>query len=111
VISADIVDMAWPQVSLPLGLQIRTAARAHCEGRQVGQGLAASLDVECRKGYNEREMRELLAVIAENRDAWIGTWNDFFGLCDRRYAPGESVVRRWPGSRDPGAKPPSIAAE
>jgi hypothetical protein len=39
-----------------------------------------SLDVEYRKGYNEREMRELLAVVAENSEAWIGTWNDFFGL-------------------------------
>lgn len=39
-----------------------------------------NLDVEYRHGYNEREMRELLAVVAENRDAWIGTWNQFFGL-------------------------------
>jgi Domain of unknown function (DUF4160) len=39
-----------------------------------------SLEIEYLQGYNEREMRELIAVIAENRDAWIGAWNDFFGL-------------------------------
>jgi Domain of unknown function (DUF4160) len=39
-----------------------------------------SLEIEYLRGYNEREMRELIAVIAENREAWIGAWNDFFGL-------------------------------
>ena len=39
-----------------------------------------NLEVEYRHGYNEREMGELLAVVAENRDAWIRAWNDFFGL-------------------------------
>jgi Domain of unknown function (DUF4160) len=39
-----------------------------------------SLEIEYLQGYNEREMRELIAVIAENREAWIGAWNDFFGL-------------------------------
>jgi Domain of unknown function (DUF4160) len=39
-----------------------------------------SMEIEYLQGYNEREMRELMAVIAENRDAWIGAWNDFFGL-------------------------------
>jgi Domain of unknown function (DUF4160) len=39
-----------------------------------------SMEIEYIQGYNEREMRELMAVVAENRDAWIGAWNDFFGL-------------------------------
>jgi Domain of unknown function (DUF4160) len=39
-----------------------------------------SMEIEYLQGYNEREMRELMAVVAENRDAWIGAWNDFFGL-------------------------------
>jgi hypothetical protein len=32
------------------------------------------------RGYNEREMKELLDVVALNRDAWIGAWNEFFGF-------------------------------
>lgn len=39
-----------------------------------------SLKVEYQRGYNDREMRELLAIVAENRDVWIGSWNAFFGL-------------------------------
>lgn len=39
-----------------------------------------NLDVEYRHGYNEREMKELLSVVAENKEAWIGAWNDFFGI-------------------------------
>jgi len=39
-----------------------------------------SLEVEYRHGYTERELKELLALVAENRDVWIGTWNEFFGL-------------------------------
>ncbi|MEP2742169.1 MAG: DUF4160 domain-containing protein [Bauldia litoralis] len=31
-------------------------------------------------GYDEREIRELVAVVAQNRDAWLGAWNEFFGL-------------------------------
>ena len=38
------------------------------------------LDVAYQHGYNEREMKDLLAVVAENRDAWIRSWNDFFGF-------------------------------
>jgi Domain of unknown function (DUF4160) len=38
------------------------------------------LDVEYRHGYNKREMRELLAVVAEKQHAWIGLWNEFFGF-------------------------------
>ena len=39
-----------------------------------------SLEVEYLHGYNEREMKQLLAVIVENRDDWIRSWNEFFGL-------------------------------
>ncbi|WP_309086332.1 DUF4160 domain-containing protein [Chelativorans sp.] len=39
-----------------------------------------NLEIEYQHGYNEREMRELLSLVAENRDAWIGAWNDFFGI-------------------------------
>ena len=39
-----------------------------------------SLEVEYSHGYNDREIKELVAVIAENQDGWIGSWNDFFGL-------------------------------
>ncbi len=39
-----------------------------------------SMEIEYHHGYNEREMRELMAIIAENRDAWIGEWNEFFGF-------------------------------
>ena len=39
-----------------------------------------SLDVEFSRGYNEYEMRELMRIVADNRDAWIGKWNDFFGV-------------------------------
>lgn len=38
------------------------------------------LAVEYRHGFTERDMRELLAVVGENRDAWIGSWHEFFGL-------------------------------
>lgn len=38
------------------------------------------LAVAYNRGYNKREMEELLTVIAENRDAWIGAWNEFFGF-------------------------------
>lgn len=39
-----------------------------------------NLEIEYVRGYNEREMVELLAIVADNRNAWIGTWNEFFGL-------------------------------
>lgn len=39
-----------------------------------------NLGVESRRGFDEREMRELLAVVEENRDAWIKSWNSFFGI-------------------------------
>jgi len=39
-----------------------------------------SLAVSYNRGYTEREMRELLAKIAEHRDEWTGFWNDYFGV-------------------------------
>lgn len=38
------------------------------------------LEVAQNKGYNDREVERLLAVVAERRDDWIGAWNDFFGV-------------------------------
>ena len=38
------------------------------------------LEVARNKGYDDREVAQLLAVIGERRDEWIGAWNDFFGL-------------------------------
>ena len=39
-----------------------------------------SLEVARNRGYNERDVALLTAVVAERRDEWIGAWNDFFGL-------------------------------
>ena len=39
-----------------------------------------NLGVAYTHGYDEREMKELLDVVAQNRDAWIGAWNEFFGF-------------------------------
>ena len=39
-----------------------------------------TLDVAYRHGYNDRDMKQLLAVVSENRNDWIRAWNDFFGL-------------------------------
>nr|WP_295466699.1 DUF4160 domain-containing protein [Mesorhizobium sp.] len=39
-----------------------------------------NLEVAQRRGYNDREVARLLAVVGEHRDEWIGAWNDFFGL-------------------------------
>ena len=39
-----------------------------------------NLEVVRNKGYNDREVAQLLAVTGEHRDDWIGAWNDFFGL-------------------------------
>jgi hypothetical protein len=41
-----------------------------------------STRLEYNRGYGEREMRELLAVIAADRDEWMGKWNEFFGVRD-----------------------------
>lgn len=38
------------------------------------------LDIAFNHGYNERELQRLIAKVAENRDAWIGSWNDYFGI-------------------------------
>ena len=38
-----------------------------------------SLEVAFNKGYNDRELRQLLKKIADHRDDWIGAWNDYFG--------------------------------
>lgn len=40
----------------------------------------AGLEVSYNRGYNAREMRQLLEKIAEHRDEWIGAWNDYFGV-------------------------------
>jgi len=40
------------------------------------------MEIASNKGYNEREVARLIAVIAERRDNWIGVWNDFFGIRD-----------------------------
>ncbi|MEZ5809977.1 MAG: DUF4160 domain-containing protein [Rhizobiaceae bacterium] len=39
-----------------------------------------NVEVARNKGYNDREVERLLAIVAERRDEWIGTWNDFFGI-------------------------------
>ena len=39
----------------------------------------ANLEVAYARGYNEREMKELLAVVEENSDGWKEKWNEFFG--------------------------------
>lgn len=38
------------------------------------------LAVAQNKGYNERDVARLMAVVAQRRSEWIGVWNDFFGL-------------------------------
>ena len=40
-----------------------------------------SLEIAHQRGYNEREMRTLMTVVEEHRDAWITSWNDFFAVC------------------------------
>jgi len=39
-----------------------------------------TLEVEYNRGYNEREIRDIAAIVAENRESWIGVWNEFFGI-------------------------------
>lgn len=38
------------------------------------------LDVSYNRGYNERELRDLLAKVAEHRERWIEAWNEYFGI-------------------------------
>ena len=38
------------------------------------------LEIARNTGYDDREIAQLLAVVAERRNDWIGAWNDFFGL-------------------------------
>jgi hypothetical protein len=38
------------------------------------------LEVAFNKGYNDRELRQLLKMVADHRDDWIGAWNDYFGV-------------------------------
>lgn len=40
------------------------------------------LEIARNKGYNDREIRRLLALIAQHRDEWIGAWNDFIAVRD-----------------------------
>jgi hypothetical protein len=39
-----------------------------------------NLEISFNHGYNDREMQKLVAIVAEHRDSWIGSWNDFFGI-------------------------------
>ena len=48
--------------------------------RRTAKVWLRSLEMEYQHGYNERELAELLAKIGENREAWIGKWNEFFGI-------------------------------
>ena len=55
----------------------------HCHIVKDGKSLKVwlqSLEVARNKGYNDREVGRLLAVVAEHRDEWMDAWNDFFGL-------------------------------
>lgn len=55
----------------------------HCHVVKGGNSLKVwlrSLDVAYNKGYNDREVGRLLAVVGEHRDDWMVAWNDFFGL-------------------------------
>lgn len=38
------------------------------------------LDVSFNHGYNERELQKLIAKVAEHRNGWIGSWNEYFGI-------------------------------
>lgn len=40
----------------------------------------AKLEVANNKGYSERELAELLAVVGEHQSQWIEAWNEFFGI-------------------------------
>ncbi|MGB7432227.1 MAG: DUF4160 domain-containing protein [Ahrensia sp.] len=39
-----------------------------------------SLDLAHNKGYNERELKELLALVVQNQNEWIEAWDEFFGI-------------------------------
>ena len=39
-----------------------------------------SLKVAHQRGYSEQELNQLLTIVAEHRDEWIGAWNEFFGV-------------------------------
>lgn len=39
-----------------------------------------NLAVAYQRGYNDREMRALMDITEENRNAWIASWNEFFGI-------------------------------
>lgn len=38
------------------------------------------VEVARNRGYSDREVAALLAVVAERRGEWMEAWNDFFGL-------------------------------
>jgi len=40
----------------------------------------SDLKVARNTGYTDREVAEVLRVVDEHRDEWIGAWNDFFGI-------------------------------
>jgi len=39
-----------------------------------------NLEIAQNKGYNERELGRLMAIVAERPNDWMGAWNDFFGV-------------------------------
>ena len=49
------------------------------DGKEANVWLG-SLAIAFNRGYNDREIRELTAIVAQHRDEWIGVWNDFFGI-------------------------------
>ncbi|MEL6435276.1 MAG: DUF4160 domain-containing protein [Pseudomonadota bacterium] len=40
----------------------------------------ADLSISNNNGYTDQEMKRLMALVQENRDAWLGAWNGFFGI-------------------------------
>ena len=38
------------------------------------------LAIAFNRGYNDRELRELMDIVAAHREEWIGAWNEFFGI-------------------------------
>lgn len=40
----------------------------------------SDMEIAHLRGYNELEMREIMAVVAEHREAWIGAWHEIFGV-------------------------------
>jgi hypothetical protein len=39
-----------------------------------------SMEVARNNGYDERDVKRLLAVVSERRTEWMVAWNDFFDL-------------------------------